>query len=107
RRRYHHERQGEVKNGIRYFTNGPAVDAFFTAVGWRTRNLTGYAVCHLYDGPGVHNPRHFSRLSNLTTLPTSLYRLADTAPVLEALRFRSFELYGYRGPRAEVPTKPR
>ncbi len=54
----------------------------------------------------MHDPRHFTRLANLTVLPSTLSRFSDASVVKAALQRRSFELYGYTGPHRPPPPMP-
>ena len=99
------ERLGEIIDGVRRLTNQPPIHAFFHALGSHPRWFVGRNVCHIW-GEAVHDPRHYTRLANLVTLPATLARFSDSAPVGTALKRRAFELYGYTGPRRKAPPKP-
>jgi hypothetical protein len=96
---------GEVVGGIRLWANQPATEAFFAAIDSRFTHFVGAAVCHVYpNSPQL--PLHFTRLANLFVVPAPLATLTEWEPVLTALKWRAFELFGYRGPSNQTPVRP-
>src|SRR6185295_2944058 len=98
-------RQGQVRNGIRYWTNQPAEAAFFEALGVNQERYTGHIVCHVYPGSPA-DPKHFTNIANLFIIPTTLASFTEWGPILAALQWRAFELYGYSGPPGRRPARP-
>lgn len=98
-------RQGAVRDGLRYWTNQPAEDAILRAMGTPRDALSGIIVCHVYPGsPSL--PRHFTNLANLFIVPATLASFTEWGPVLAAVRWHAFELYGYVGPPDTRPSRP-
>lgn len=96
---------GTVVGGISYWGNQPAKAAIFEAFGLTSRDFTNFRVCHLYPG-SAKSHHHFTRLANLAVLPATLASFTDWAPAAAALQRRSFELFGYPGPRRHTPPRP-
>lgn len=99
------QHQGQVSKGIRYWTNQPAEAAFFAAMGVNPERYTGHIVCHVYPG-SPSSPQHFTNIANLFIVPTTLASFTEWGPVLAALQWRAFELYGYSGPAKTRPAPP-
>jgi hypothetical protein len=102
------EDRGRVVNGLTLYDNHPAQDAFWAAIGSNGRHFENANVCHVYSERGVQDPQHFTRLANLLVLPKSLASLSDSdvGPVRDILRYRTYKLYGYRGPDRKRPPRP-
>jgi len=100
-----HQRQGEVVGGIRYWSNQPAMYAFFAAMGKDSGWFSNFNICHIYPG-SVGHPRHFTDLRNLAMVSRTFWRFADWMRLMEVLQRRSFELFNYRGPAGQEPPVP-
>jgi hypothetical protein len=98
-------RVGDVVEGVCLWTNQPAREAVFRSLGLIYQRFNGATVCHVYPG-SPRLPAHFSRLSNLFVIPSPLAAFTEWEPVLAALKWRAFELYGYRGPLLRRPQRP-
>ncbi|HKZ58747.1 MAG TPA: hypothetical protein VJ547_02710 [Candidatus Thermoplasmatota archaeon] len=98
-------RQGTVHRGIRYWTNQPAEAAIMRALGSRPDAISGIIVCHVYPG-SPYSPRHFTNLANLFIVPRALASFTEWGPVLAALQWHAFELYGYSGPPDKARRRP-
>jgi len=106
RRKHAKESRGSVDGaGNRLWFNEPAIEAFWRACGKSPRQLKNYYVCHIYDD-SVHDPNHFTNLANLTGFPKSLQSLSEWGPVAAVLKYHSFKMYGYKGPREIQPPEP-
>ena len=108
-RRYKRQ-QGEVRrkrgdDGARLDDNTIANRIAKQAMG-----LTGlakaFAVCHIWPD-SCSDVRYHTSLANLVLLPQALATLSDhNAPVIAALQYRSFELYGWHPRESAAPTRP-
>ena len=104
RRRQGSEKRGQVVDGIRLWYNESAQRAFWIALGCRKPKHS--VICHIYE-ESVGNPKHFTNLANLIALPTCLGSLSEWEPVQSLLKYHSFRVFGYTGPKEKVPTKPK
>jgi hypothetical protein len=100
------EKRGNLVGRNIVWNNEPARDAFWFAVGKRLSEVKGFHVCHIYEN-GVHDPRHFTNLANLTAFPKALSSLSEWEPVQAVLKYHSFQLYRYKGPTRQAPRRPR
>jgi hypothetical protein len=99
------EKPGAVVDGIRLDRNNYAGQAIRAAVGLGAE-LAGYQACHVWPGT-CYDARYHTVLANLVLIPAPIVSLTDHAPeVVAALKFRSFELYGWKPVEAEAPTRP-
>jgi hypothetical protein len=108
RRKTRKERRGDVEaKGNRLWTNEPVRSAFLKAMALSisSQKILNLTVCHIYR-EGVRHSKHFTNLANLTGFPKALSSLSDFAPIQAVLKYRSFLLYRYNGPKNEVPSKP-
>jgi len=106
RRKKGQESRGQLIDGIRLWFNEPAKDAFWFALGKNPKEVTNFYVCHIYEN-SVGDPAHFTNLANITAFPKSLQSLSEWKPVADVLKYHSFKIYGYRGPKDEIPTPPK
>ncbi len=97
RRRRSKETRRDVVNGIRLWTNEPAIAAFWMACGKRPQQVRNANICHIYEG-STYNPDHYTNLANLTALPECLESFSEWQPIAGVLKYHSFKLYRYTGP---------
>jgi len=102
-----HSKEGKrtVVDGIRVWTNEPAIRAFWMACGKRPEQVQNANICHIYES-SVYDPLHFTNLANLTALPKSLESLSEWEPASRVLKYHSFKRYNYAGPNGTVVTEP-
>src|SRR5882762_7127262 len=98
-------RVGDVVDGIRLWSNQPPKEAVFRAMGLVYQKFRGATVCHVYPG-SPRLPGHYTRLANLFVIATPLAAFTEWDPIFAAVRWRAFELYGYRGPSGRPPQRP-
>src|SRR6266850_2495596 len=89
RMRFGRDRQGQIIDGIRLWTNTPAQEAIFSAMDTSRDSFAGATVCHIYPG-SPSSPQHFTRLANLIVVPRSVAAFTEWDPVLAALKRRAF-----------------
>ncbi len=110
-------RVGEKRNtllpdGTRLWQNQAARHAFWTALEEPTSfdmpsEVRKAWVCHIYgDEDSAHDPKHYTHLANLVALPGALQSLTDSQSVRAVLKRRSYDSYGYTGPKGTVPPMP-
>jgi hypothetical protein len=100
------EKRGQIVNGIRFWDNQPASYAFWMALGKDRKNVSNFYVCHIYE-ESVWDPNHFTNLANLTAFPKCLQSLSEWNPVREVLKYHSFKVFGYEGPKSIEPPCPK
>ena len=104
RRRHAKEKRGQVVDGIRLWYNEPAQRAFWMALGQpKPKNSV---ICHIYEN-SAGDPKHFTNLANMTALPTCLESLSEWPPVQSILKYHSYRIFRYKGPKGTTATKPR
>lgn len=100
------ERAGAVVEGIRLDRNNYAGQAIRAAIGVSRPELAGYQACHVWPD-SCYDPRYHTVLANLVLVPAPLVSLTDHDPdVIAALKYRSFELYGWHPDESPAPAKP-
>ncbi len=97
-------------SGLTVWRNEPAKDAFWTAYGvsmggTSPREYDRAHLCHIYE-QSAHHPEHYTNLGNLVVVPDALDSFTEWSPVRNLLKWRSFELYSYRGPAGVSPSRP-
>jgi hypothetical protein len=97
-------------SGLIVWRNEPAASAFWKAYGVSLggsspRSFKSAHLCHIYE-KSAHHPEHYTNLANLVAVPGALDSFTEWKPIRDLLKWRSFELYGYRGPSGESPPKP-
>jgi hypothetical protein len=103
RRRHAGESRGDIVDGNRLWYNEPAQWAFWRAVGCsKPRNSV---ICHIYEGTSG-DPKHYTNLANMTALPICLGSLSEWEPVQSLLKYHSFKVFGYKGPKRKAPPRP-
>lgn len=99
-----------IVDGVAIWANEPASSAIWRALGARVQqhgpsDIKNGRVCHIYEG-SVASPQHFTHLANMTVVPRALESFTEWPPIGKLLKWKSFELYDYRGPEQAVPEKP-
>ena len=105
RRKKSREKKKECVDGAKLWTNEPPQEAFFRAIGSKRSHYKNYNLCHLYEG-SAYLPKHYTNLANITAVPKSLASLTECSPVQEVLKWHSYQLLGYKGPKGKAPWKP-
>ncbi len=100
------EKRGQMIDGIRLWDNQPASNAFWLAMGKTRNKIKNFFVCHIYE-ESVWHPDHFTNLANITAFPKSLQSLSEWKPIADVLKYHSYKIYGYKGPKNEIPTTPK
>ena len=100
------EEREQVINGIRLWDNQPASHAFWLAMGKTRNKIKNFNVCHIYE-ESVWNQDHFTNLANITAFPESLESLSEWKTIADVLKYHSYMIYGYKGPKNEIPTTPK
>jgi hypothetical protein len=99
------EKPSQVLNGERLDSNAYANHAAKRAMGLG-RGATGFEVCHVWPR-SCYDARYHTCVANLVLLPRPLAGLTDhDAEIGAALRYRSFELYGWHPVDAPQPERP-
>jgi len=96
----------QVIDGIKLWQNQPASNAFWLALGKTKDDFKNFYVCHIYEESAWH-PDHFTNLANITAFPKSLQSLSEWKPIADVLKYHSYKIYGYKGPKNEIPTIPK
>ncbi|MFC6047366.1 hypothetical protein ACFPYM_05900, partial [Methylobacterium hispanicum] len=96
-------RRGEIVGGVMEDDNASPAEAFEFATGFRRGPGTDVQCCHLYAAS--KDPDAYTDLRNIFMIPQCLAKRTDSQAAvlpslhaLHVLRYRAFELYGYRGP---------
>lgn len=97
---------GQVIDSVTLDNNNYPNVAFKQALGVDRRDFVGFHICHIWPGT-VYDTECFTNVANLVAIPAELSSLTDHHPhIVACLKFRSWELYGWR-PRKEIaPVKP-
>ena len=106
RKRGIQEKRCQMIDGIRLWDNQPASFAFWLALGMNRNKIKNYYVCHIYE-ESVWDSNHFTNLANITAFPKSLQSLSEWKPIADVLKYHSYKIYGYKGPKNEIPTTPK
>ena len=100
------EKRDQIIDGIRLWDNQPASTALWLAMGKTTKEIKNFFVCHIYE-ESVWLPDHFTNLANITAFPKSLQSLSEWKPISDVLKYHSYKIYGYKGPKNEIPSTPK
>ena len=108
---YPNVKRGEAKNkgkiidGIRIDDNTYANRAIKEAVS-KSIKFESYAVCHIWPKT-TYDERYHTLLQNLVLIPRILAALSDYyEDVINVLKYRAYELYGWYPEGVERPIKP-
>lgn len=97
--------KGQIINGIRIDDNTYANVALKKAIS-KSTNFENYTVCHIWPGT-TYDERYHTLLSNLVLIPRILAGLSDfCSSVVDVLKYRSWELYGWHPEGESVPNLP-
>ena len=110
RRKRPGEEDRSIVDGVAVWSNQPASRAFWKAFGespasHTPSNYRNFVLCHIYEG-SVYDPNHFTNLANATVFPKCLESFSEWPPVGAVLKWHSFRIYGYKGPRNAAPPEP-
>ena len=99
-------KKGSVIDGVRYDDNTYANTAIKQACGFEKKQPVGYETCHIWP-KSTYDIRYHTCLANLVLLPRTLAGISDHfEPLSAALRYRAFELYGWKPEEENNPIKP-
>lgn len=106
RRKRPSEPRGEV-GGIIYDDNTrPNSQMKSMAKKYYGVNLVDFTVCHVWPGT-CYNQRYHTCYANLVCIPAAIHSLTDfDAHVAACLKYRAYELYGWKPDESEIPEKP-
>lgn len=97
--------KGKIIDGIRIDDNTYANRAIKVAVS-KSIKFEGYAVCHIWPKT-TYDERYHTLLQNLVLIPRILAALSDYyEDVINVLKYRAYELYGWYPEGEERPIKP-
>lgn len=97
---------GQVIDSVTLDNNNYANVAFKQALGIDRRDFLGFHICHIWPGT-VYDTECFTNIANLVAIPAELSSLTDHHPhIVACLKFRSWELYGWKPRKELVPVKP-
>jgi len=97
---------GREQDGVRHDNNTYANTAIKQACGFKKSELDGYEACHIWS-KSTYDIRYHTCLANLVLLPRTLAGISDHfEPLSVALRYRAFQLYGWKPEEEKDPIKP-
>ena len=100
------EAVGQVLDGVTLDNNTYANNAFKVAIGVDRQEFVGFHICHVWPGT-AYDADCYTNIANLVAIPAELSSLTDHHPqIVACLKYRSWELYGWKPAQAVVPTKP-
>jgi hypothetical protein len=106
RRKKSDEERSAVIDGIKVDDNVYANTAIKRALGINRKEIEGYDTCHIWPDT-CYDERFHTAIPNLVLLPSAIAGLSDFFDdVIRALKFHSFELYGWYPEGEDEPTKP-
>ncbi len=96
----------QVIDGVTLDNNTYANVAFKQALGIDRGDFIGFHVCHIWPGT-VYDARCYSHPANLVGIPAELSSLTDHhSHIVACLKFRSWELYGWKPAMEPAPERP-
>lgn len=105
-KRHKSGKSGIIVDSVRHDDNTYANVAIKQACGFQKGELKGYETCHIWH-KSTYDVRYHTCLANLVLLPRTLAGISDHhKPLTAALRYRAFELYGWKPEEEEIPIKP-
>ncbi len=106
RRKRHFEPRGEVE-GIIYDDNSrPNSQMKAMAKKYYGVNLQDFTVCHVWPDT-CYDVRYHTCYANLVCIPAAIHSLTDYDSHVEScLKYRAYELFGWKPDDEQVPTKP-
>lgn len=97
--------KGDVIDGIRMDDNTYANLALKRAIS-KTSDFKNYMVCHIWPGT-TYDERYHTLVANLVLIPRVIAGLSDFCPaVIDCLKYRAFELYGWYPEGEDEPLRP-
>ena len=100
------EKRGQHIGNVTLDDNTYANNAIKRAIGVKPVNLLGFEACHIWSDT-CYDERYHNAIANLILLPRALAALSDyDEEVCSALRFRSYELYGWHPDNKPKPNRP-
>lgn len=97
--------KGQIINGIRIDDNTYANRALKQGIS-KSLNFKNYVTCHIWPGT-TYDERYHTMLPNLVLIPRVLAGLSDfCSEVINVLKYRSWELYGWFPEEDSKPQKP-
>jgi hypothetical protein len=106
KRKRHNEPRGEV-NGVIYDDNSRANSKMKAMVRkYYGVRLEEFTVCHVWPDT-CYDVRYHTCLANLVYIPAAIHSLTDYDAHVEAcLKYRAYELFGWKPEEEMVPVKP-
>lgn len=99
------KKKGKQIDGIYIDDNTYANVAIKKAIG-REIHFENFHACHIWPGT-VYDERYYSLIPNLVLIPKIIAGLSDHyKEVIDVLKYRSYELYGWYPSEEQVPQKP-
>jgi hypothetical protein len=106
RRGRNNETKGDIINGIRIDDNTYANVAIKNAVGIDRKDIKDYETCHIWEDT-CYDERYHTAIPNLVLIPNAIASLSDhSEDITNALKYRSYELYGWYPKEKSQPQKP-
>jgi hypothetical protein len=100
------ETRGDIINGIRIDDNTYANNAIKRAVGIDRNDIKEYETCHIWKDT-CYDERYHTAIPNLVLIPSAIASLSDHSDeIINALKYRSYELYGWYPQEESKPQKP-
>lgn len=97
--------KGKIIDGIRIDDNTYANVAIKKSISGSIE-FKNYMVCHIWPGT-TYDERYHTLLANLVLIPRILANLSDHFDrVIDVLKYRSYELYGWHPDGTEIPKRP-
>lgn len=100
------EKVGDVVDGVTLDDNTAGNLAIKMAVFGAHAGVKRFHACHVWPAT-CYDARYHTCIANLVLIPAAVAGLSDhDEGVAAALRFRSWELFGWKPEEADVPTPP-
>ncbi len=97
--------KGKIINGLRIDDNTYANVAIKKAIS-NNIEFKNYMACHIWPGT-TYDERYHTLLANLVLIPRILANLSDYfSEVIDVLKYRSYELYGWHPDGTGIPQRP-
>lgn len=100
------EERGSFIKGVKIDDNTYANNAIKYAVGINRKDIKNFNACHIYENT-CYDERYHTKIENLVLIPNAIAQLSDNfEEVINCLKYRAFELYGWYPEESEKPVKP-
>lgn len=97
--------KGQILDGVRIDDNTYANVAIKRSISGSVE-FKNYMACHIWPGT-TYDERYHTLLANLVLIPRILANLSDFFnEVIDVLKYRSYELYGWHPEGTEIPQRP-